>query len=465
MKLRRILAALAAAILLAAALSACTAPAAPADTQPAAQAEDAQEAEAAEPKAEAVEPAEEENAEPSGDKVTITFMHIFPEYTEQFEKVAKDFEEKTGVHVDIQIITWDVLTETLTTNIAAGTMPDVVSCWSTTMGTYHTLDAVLDVTDYLEANNGEWKNNLIHGTLDAGAVDGRYYAIPFRTIGTCLVYNKAMFEELGYEIPATEEDLIKIMDDSLEKQPDVLPIMASGNPNGFQMYNILANFAHQELYKSGKIMTSEYLTGHMTDVHEEYTTAAAKFRDWMDKGYVDANSLALTREEGQENFFNQRSLFIFCNVNELATFEAGCSAQGFDFGYCPFPAQEGVPNILNQGPDGFMAYSKTEHPDEAAAFLEYLTSDEVATMFGNDTLSIVCNKNVVYDDAYMNEISWVFDNTSSYGISYDYNTGNLGTDLSVECSEFMSDSSYTPEDLGAEIERMMADTLAENYTE
>lgn len=64
-----------------------------------------------------------------GEQVTITFMHDWPEYEEEFKQMISDFEAANpDVKVETQIITWDVLTQTLTTAFAAGEAPDVACC-------------------------------------------------------------------------------------------------------------------------------------------------------------------------------------------------------------------------------------------------------------------------------------------------------------------------------------------------
>lgn len=46
-----------------------------------------------------------------GEQVTITFMHDWPEYEEEFKQMISDFEAANpDVKVETQIITWDVLT-------------------------------------------------------------------------------------------------------------------------------------------------------------------------------------------------------------------------------------------------------------------------------------------------------------------------------------------------------------------
>ncbi len=109
------------------------------------------------------------------------------------------------------------------------------------------------------------------------------------------------------------------------------------------------------------LKNNDYLTGHYTDVDKEYAEAGARLRDWVDKGYIDADSLAMTREDSTGQFYLQKGLFAFVNNNELTDLEKNSAEAGFEIGVMAFPAPEGTPTLLhNFGVDGFMVYSGTK---------------------------------------------------------------------------------------------------------
>ncbi len=137
-----------------------------------------------------------------GEQVTITFMHDWPEYEEEFKQMISDFEAANpDVKVETQIITWDVLTQTLTTAFAAGEAPDVACCWANQMGSFNSVGATYDLTPYLEENNNEWKDSCLRPAVQSGTVNDQVFCIPFRTTCTVLAYNKTMMEENGWEVP------------------------------------------------------------------------------------------------------------------------------------------------------------------------------------------------------------------------------------------------------------------------
>ena len=66
------------------------------------------------------------------------------------------------------------------------------------------------------------------------------------------------------------------------------------------------------------------------DVAKEYAEAGARLRDWVDKGYLDADSLAMTREDATGQFYLQKGLFAFVNNNELTDLEKNSAEAGFE---------------------------------------------------------------------------------------------------------------------------------------
>ena len=69
---------------------------------------------------------------------------------------------------------------------------------------------------------------------------------------------------------------------------------------------------------------------------KEYAEAGARLRDWVDKGYIDADSLAMTREDATSQFYLQKGLFAFVNNNELTDLEKNSAEAGFEIGVMAF---------------------------------------------------------------------------------------------------------------------------------
>ena len=108
-----------------------------------------------------------------------------------------------------------------------------------------------------------------------------------------------------------------------------------------ELASLTRTLAEPELYKSGKLTSKEYLSGRLSDVSAEYEIAGNKIKDWIAKGYIDKNTLALTKEEAATQFYTGKGLIYFANNNELAALEENAAEAGIELGIYGIPAGRG----------------------------------------------------------------------------------------------------------------------------
>ena len=86
-------------------------------------------------------------------------------------------------------------------------MPDVVSIW----GQPAFLDEVLDAGVLAELNQDDYKDyTFVSGSLDGFMKDGKLYGLPRNTDVAGFYYNQKMFEDNGWEVPKTYDDLLAL---------------------------------------------------------------------------------------------------------------------------------------------------------------------------------------------------------------------------------------------------------------
>lgn len=401
-----------------------------------------------------------DNSAANGETVELEWLHIWPEYDEIWKEAIKDFESKNpNIKIKEIAISWDKLSNSLQTYFSGGDAPDVMATFGT--GSYKSMGAIMDLTPYLQADDNAWLNDFSEAAIGVGKVGDAYYSIPLRSTATVLMYNKTIMDENGWTEPKNQEEFETLMGEI--KEAGYTPLICPGNPEGYQIAAVGNNFAEHELSKSGKLDTTEYLTGHESDISAEYSAAAKKLRTWFDNGWIDANAPGMTREEAQQAFYTQKGVFFFSNNNEYATHEEAAKEAGFELGFMAMPSPEGVPTIINNfGSDMWMVYSGTEHPEECITWLKYLSSDEFMQKFADETASVVGNKNVTYSNPVVSEFSDIFSQVKSYKINTDYVTGDCNIDINMEFVNFLLDSSYTPEKFGEYAANAWATNIAEN---
>ena len=84
-------------------------------------------------------------------------------------------------------------------------MPDVVSIW----GQPSFLDEVLEAGVLAELNEADYADyGFVSGSLDGFKKDGKLYGLPRNTDVAGFYYNQKMFEDNGWKVPTTYDELL-----------------------------------------------------------------------------------------------------------------------------------------------------------------------------------------------------------------------------------------------------------------
>ncbi len=147
---------------------------------------------------------EEEEGEEIGGTVSVLAVWGGEEL-DNFRAMIEPFEEETGITVEYEG-TRD-LNAVLTTRIEGGNPPDLAGLPGpgqmqqfAEQGHLVPLDDILDME--------QMQNDYDEGFLDLATIDGNLYGIFIKaSVKSLIWYNTAAFEEAGYEIPTTWEEL------------------------------------------------------------------------------------------------------------------------------------------------------------------------------------------------------------------------------------------------------------------
>jgi len=132
--------------------------------------------------------------------------------------------ENPGSTLVIEQQDWGDLVTKLTTALPdANNTPDVVELGNTQSPTFTNVGAFLDITDMYEELGGD---KLLQSFVDAGAVDGKNYAMPYYFGSRYMFYRTDVWAEAGVAVPTT-----------LAEFNDAVVTIAEKNPRG------IANFS------------------------------------------------------------------------------------------------------------------------------------------------------------------------------------------------------------------------------
>jgi N,N'-diacetylchitobiose transport system substrate-binding protein len=117
-------------------------------------------------------------------------------------------DQNPGSKLEIEEQDWNGLVPRLQTALASEEQtPDVVEIGNTQSPTFTYAGAFADISDLYDELGGD---DLLPGFVEAGSVDGAFYAAPYYSGARAVFYNKDMFAAAGVEVPTTLEQFTDV---------------------------------------------------------------------------------------------------------------------------------------------------------------------------------------------------------------------------------------------------------------
>lgn len=354
----------------------------------------------------------------SDGQVTVKFVHKYPEANrmELFEEIVADFE-KANPNIKIEMTAYgdEEIKDKIRVLLGSADAPDVYFTWAgERIIQYVRSGNGLDITQYVDGD-ADWKGSFNPAMLEACNTDGSYWAIPWCYSSKEFVYNKAVFEEAGItSVPTTWSEFL----DACEKIKAIgkTPI-AVGNQYSWVICHYLTTMNAKLV--PADTMEKNYSMEELDYTDPGYAQALDMLRELYDKGYINADVNSMTWESSQALVQEGQAGMIY---EEVQDFYYYVDTMGDNWGYFDFPEIEGAAGetgLITGGPDVFMVNADTKVPEEAIAFLKYLTSDEVqAKMAYRLAFMPVTGVELDSEQMYPQTIEVIEKNMNAPGISY-----------------------------------------------
>ncbi|QPC83728.1 extracellular solute-binding protein [Phototrophicus methaneseepsis] len=137
--------------------------------------------------------------------------------------LSDTFEEETGINLEREFNAWGPYWELLSTQVAAGNLPDILHMHPNYVNEYAARGQLLDLTPYVES--GELDLSAFpQGILDSGKVGDQIYMVTLGNSSPGTHYNAEFFEEAGIEI----DPFTWTWDDYVAAAVALRPIMPEG---------------------------------------------------------------------------------------------------------------------------------------------------------------------------------------------------------------------------------------------
>ena len=260
-------------------------------------------------------------------------------------------------------------------------MPDVVSIW----GQPSFLDEVLEAGVLAELNEADYTDyGFIPGSLEGFKKDGKLYGLPRNTDIQIIYYNQKMFEDNGWVVPSTYEELIALCEEI--NAAGITPMAMDGGdgwPMACFLTDILVKVAGTDY---ANIVKNAVATGDFTAPEIQEATqilvdaaAAGMFQTGYDsQDYGTAMNLFTN---GQAAMFSMGSWECSMALNYDIEQEIRENIRAFTL-----PTVEGgkggAKDIAAWNGGGYAVAASSEVREEAIKFLNYMYQPDKLSKYG-----------------------------------------------------------------------------------
>lgn len=221
---------------------------------------------------------------------------------------------------------------------------------------------------------GEIDSTYLDRGLDAArenvTIDGKTYGLVYNALYQGVYYNKTMFEENGWEVPETQEELLAIIEDC--KAKGITPF-ASHMVDTWSIGNVTMQFAMNDVFNQNPEWGDQFRAGEVSFADSQEMQTAYQYNKLIfDNTFPETFSTEQTDcdakmvlGEAAMKVSGSWSIQNFLDIDE-----------SFDFGIFPFPNQTGDSKLIFEPNITIMTSAQSENQDAINCVLDLLTSDQ-----------------------------------------------------------------------------------------
>ena len=290
------------------------------------------------------------------------------------------------------------------------------------------------------------------------------YRLPWTSGIGGIYYNKKMFEEYGWEVPTTYEELLALCEQIVSenrpvkgsKKDAVKPFAYTGANTDYFDYTVFDWWAQIV----GKDAINEFLkyessSNYDVSTNDTYKALKTATKYWQglfinengsgESKYVVANSKSKTAENAQKEFINGYAAMMFNGdwlYNEIKNY--GISQDNFELGLMKTPViKEANANYVNTsyviGEDQYIVIPKTSTKvDLAVEFIKLMVSNQGSTIFTEKANGFLAYDTDFSDaninDSFINDVITLRSTYTSKFTSYSPNRKYLCNYIDIWCT-------------------------------
>lgn len=335
----------------------------------------------------------------SGDGSSLVIWHYENDDSAMGQAWARAIELFKDAHPDVTVSvekqTFEQLQKNAKIVLTGNDVPDVMEYnkGNSTAGQLASQGLLAPLTDAATENG--WDQKLSESLQTTARYDenglmgsGEWYGVPNYGEYVLVYYNKTMFDEAGVAVPTTLDEFEDVLQTFVDAGTTPIATAGAEYPAGQLWYQLVLAHADRAFVDAYQLFD-----GDVDWAGDPIMSGAQQFADWVDKGYVDADTAGLTAEDMGTAFIAGTYPIMFSGSWWFGRLVAEMSD---DWGQFLFPGTD-----LTIGSSGnlWVVPTNAANPDLAAEFIDITMSDEVQAILGETGgLPVTGDTSTIEDD-------------------------------------------------------------------
>jgi multiple sugar transport system substrate-binding protein len=310
--------------------------------------------------------------------------YVFGNVADVFKKLVGDYTAKNpNLTVDFEFADYSGFMDKLTTEIAAGTQPDIAMLIPDSLPKYYAQDLLLDLESYVQSvkvDKSKWFDHAWEG-LQFGP-DQHHFAVPLTFDACVLWYNKNLFDKAGAKYPDDTWDYNKLVEAA-----KALTVVEGGNTTQWGLgigwepwYQFMEMFGVKP-WDGQNFQKSMFDTPEVIDAVQKCADFYVKHKTTP----VQPPNSGLAVNGADTQFMAGNIAMLLGGSWMTQTYldpTSGIKDFGFDNAFVPLGTGKKVPHTVGQ-PNVFIVFKRTKFPEESWKLVNELVISET----GQNTLA------------------------------------------------------------------------------
>lgn len=333
----------------------------------------------------------------SSDKVVVRMwtFPMLPELRDQviYDELVERFnEEHPDIDVQIETLPWAGRTQKMITAIAGNRAPDCVYLNLDLVAQMVARDALQPVDPYMTA---ESKSEYDPEVMEAITIDGHQWIFPILRTVYAGLYNRTILADVGLDPDNPPRTWAELRDMAEKTTRDLdgdgradqfgFGVVLAGDSLNHNLWPLLWQAGGQVFSDDGKRVTFNSEAG---------LEALTFLTDMFRSGYIPHSFLSAT---GGTEFARGRVAY-FYGAGSVEVEQLRRDVPNLDFAVAPIPSHK--ERVGYSSVAGYAMFKSSQHPEETAAWLNFITRPENMRYFCKSTNFFPCKPGVgsLYDD-------------------------------------------------------------------